>query len=112
MAPEGGACVAAAHRLKASGHIGPDDTVVLFDTGSGYKYTENMEPLWHDRTPVPSRPHAPRARRRAAPERGRDPVAQPPGPPLLSRAFVETAGAETIAFHLGSDVTTIDLDRP
>jgi threonine synthase len=66
MAPEGGACVAAAHRLKASGQIGPDDTVVLFDTGSGYKYTENMEPLWHDRTPVPPRPHAPRVRRRGA----------------------------------------------
>jgi threonine synthase len=47
MAPEGGACVAAAHKLRASGHIGADDTVVLFDTGSGYKYTENMEPLWH-----------------------------------------------------------------
>ncbi len=46
MAPEGGACVAAAHKLRASGHIGPDDTVVLFDTGSGYKYAENMEPLW------------------------------------------------------------------
>ena len=46
MAPEGGACVAAARKLKASGHLSPDDTVVLFDTGSGYKYVENMEPLW------------------------------------------------------------------
>ncbi len=47
MAPEGGACVAAARKLKASGHLSPDDTVVLLDTGSGYEYTENMEPLWH-----------------------------------------------------------------
>jgi threonine synthase len=46
MAPEGGACVAAAHKLKASGHLGPDDTVVIFDTGSGYKHTESLEPLW------------------------------------------------------------------
>jgi alanyl-tRNA synthetase len=33
------------------------------------------------------------------------------GQHLLSRAFVETAGAETVAFHLGEEVTTIDLDR-
>jgi threonine synthase len=47
LAPEGGACVAAARRLRASGHLSPDDTVVVFDTGSGYKYAESMEPLWH-----------------------------------------------------------------
>jgi threonine synthase len=41
MAPEGGACVAAARRLHASGYLSPDDTVVLFDTGTGYKYVEN-----------------------------------------------------------------------
>jgi threonine synthase len=46
MCPEGGACVAAARRLKASGHLSPDDTVVLFDTGTGYKYVENVAPLW------------------------------------------------------------------
>jgi threonine synthase len=46
MAPEGGACVAAARKLKASGHLSADDTVVLFDTGTAYKYVENMEPLW------------------------------------------------------------------
>ncbi len=46
MAPEGGACVAAARKLKASGHLSANDTVVLFDTGTAYKYVENMEPLW------------------------------------------------------------------
>jgi threonine synthase len=46
MAPEGGACVAAATRLRAAGHVAPDDSVVLFDTGTGYKYVENMAPLW------------------------------------------------------------------
>ena len=45
-APEGGACVAAARKLKASGHLSPDDTVVLFDTGTGYKYVENLAPVW------------------------------------------------------------------
>jgi len=46
MAPEGGACVAGARRLRQSGHLGPDDSVVLFNTGTGYKYVENMAPLW------------------------------------------------------------------
>jgi threonine synthase len=45
-APEGGACVAAARKLKASGHLSADDRVVVFGTGTGYKYVENMEPLW------------------------------------------------------------------
>jgi threonine synthase len=46
LAPEGGACVAALHKLKASGHLSADDTVVFFNTGTGYKYVENMAPLW------------------------------------------------------------------
>jgi alanyl-tRNA synthetase len=45
-------------------------------------------------------------------ERRRDHTQQHHGQHLLSRAFVEVAGAETIAFHLGAEVTTIDLDRP
>ena len=48
MAPESGACVAAARKLAASGQLSPDDNVVLFDTGTGYKYVENMAPLWGD----------------------------------------------------------------
>jgi alanyl-tRNA synthetase len=44
-------------------------------------------------------------------DRRRDHVQQHHGQHLLSRAFVEVAQAETIAFHLGSEVTTIDLDR-
>jgi threonine synthase len=46
MAPEGGACVAALRKLKSSGHLSPDDTIVAFNTGTGYKYVENMAPLW------------------------------------------------------------------
>ncbi len=44
-------------------------------------------------------------------ERRRDHVQQHHGQHLLSKAFVELAQAETAAFHLGSEDTTIDLDR-
>jgi threonine synthase len=39
-APEGAATVSAARKLAASGWIEPDETVVLFNTGTGYKYAE------------------------------------------------------------------------
>jgi threonine synthase len=39
-APEGAATVIGARKLAASGWIKPDDTVVLFNTGTGYKYAE------------------------------------------------------------------------
>lgn len=46
MAPEGGACVAALRKLHESGHLSPEDAIVLFNTGTGFKYVENMAPLW------------------------------------------------------------------
>ncbi len=39
-APEGAATVIGARKLAASGWIKPEETVVLFNTGTGYKYTE------------------------------------------------------------------------
>jgi threonine synthase len=39
-APEGGASLVAAQKLVAQGKIGREETVVLFNTGSGYKYAE------------------------------------------------------------------------
>lgn len=39
-APEGAATLAAAARLAREGWIGSDELVVLFNTGSGYKYAE------------------------------------------------------------------------
>jgi threonine synthase len=42
-APEGGAGLVAAARLLKENKIRPDETVVLFNTGSGYKYLE----AWH-----------------------------------------------------------------
>jgi threonine synthase len=46
MAPEGGACVAAARKLVAAGELRAGDCVVLFNTGTGFKYVDNMAPLW------------------------------------------------------------------
>jgi threonine synthase len=46
VCPEGGACVAALRKLKASGHLSADDVIVAFNTGTGFKYVENMAPLW------------------------------------------------------------------
>ena len=39
-APEGGACVAAARHLYATGFLRPDETTVIYNTGSGAKYAE------------------------------------------------------------------------
>ena len=40
IAPEGGACVAAARKLFASGFLKGDERVVIYNTGSGVKYLE------------------------------------------------------------------------
>jgi threonine synthase len=39
-APEGGAGLVAVRKLVDEGKIQADETVVLFNTGSGYKYLE------------------------------------------------------------------------
>ncbi|HET9314001.1 MAG TPA: alanyl-tRNA editing protein [Vicinamibacteria bacterium] len=44
-------------------------------------------------------------------QRRRDHMQQHHGQHLLSRAFVDTAGAPTVSFHLGADESSIDLDR-
>ena len=41
--PEGAATVVAARKLVAEKWIEPDDSVVLFNTGTGYKYSEAWE---------------------------------------------------------------------
>jgi alanyl-tRNA synthetase len=45
-------------------------------------------------------------------ERRQDHREQHSGQHLLTRAFIKVAGANTLSFHLGSDVATIDLDQP
>ena len=47
-APEGAATVAAVRKLEASGWIQPEETVVLFNTGSGYKYAEAWQQALKD----------------------------------------------------------------
>jgi threonine synthase len=42
-APEGAASLAAYRKLRASGFFSTDDTVVLFNTGSGLKYLEVID---------------------------------------------------------------------
>jgi len=42
-APEGAACLVAYRRLLASGFFKPQDTVVLFNTGSGLKYLDVLD---------------------------------------------------------------------
>jgi threonine synthase len=39
-APEGAASLVAYQKLRASGFLSADDTVVLFNTGSAYKYLD------------------------------------------------------------------------
>jgi threonine synthase len=38
LCPEGAACLSAARRLRARGWLGPDERVVVLNTGSGLKY--------------------------------------------------------------------------
>jgi threonine synthase len=45
-APEGGAALAAYQQLLASGFLTADDKVVLFNTGSGYKYLDVFAKYW------------------------------------------------------------------
>ncbi|MBI3666924.1 MAG: threonine synthase [Acidobacteria bacterium] len=40
-APEGAACVAAVGKLLQSGFLKRDETIVIYNTGAGYKYLEN-----------------------------------------------------------------------
>lgn len=56
-APEGAAALAAYRKLRANDFFGPDDTVVLFNTGSGLKYLDEIESR-----KTPARPQPPAAR--------------------------------------------------
>ena len=40
VAPEGGVCIAALKKLRQSGFLGRADRILIYNTGSGYKYLE------------------------------------------------------------------------
>ncbi|HUJ94020.1 MAG TPA: threonine synthase [Terriglobales bacterium] len=52
-APEGAAALAAYRKLRASGFFTADDTVVLFNTGSGLKYLDVIE-AWNRKNQRPA----------------------------------------------------------
>ena len=54
-APEGAACLVAYRKLRASGFFKAEDTVVLFNTGSGLKYLDVLDASV-GRTPPSARP--------------------------------------------------------
>jgi threonine synthase len=47
-APEGAATVVAAQKLRTAGKIRPEDRVVLFNTGCGYKYNEAWSAVFRE----------------------------------------------------------------
>lgn len=56
-------------------------------------------------------PAGPRVECRIDAARRRDHMQQHSGQHILSAAFVKEAGAQTTSFHLGAEISTIDLDR-
>jgi threonine synthase len=56
-APEGGAALAAYRKLRATGFFKPEDTVVLFNTGTGLKYLDILDASASvARAPLPAKP--------------------------------------------------------
>jgi threonine synthase len=53
-APEGAASLVAYEKLLANGFFTPDDTVVLFNTGSGLKYLDVLDTKDGERAPSPA----------------------------------------------------------
>ena len=60
-APEGGVALAAYEQLLASGFLTKKDKVVLFNTGSGYKYLDVFARYW-EVDAFPSAPRLPASR--------------------------------------------------
>jgi threonine synthase len=55
LSPEGAAATAAYDRLLASGFLTPSDRVVLFNTGSGLKYTDVIAEAMNLPRPAPAK---------------------------------------------------------
>jgi len=55
VAPEGAACIAAVGILLGSGFLKPDETIVVYNTGSGMKYLENYATRFDQGEPAEAR---------------------------------------------------------
>ena len=53
VAPEGGACIAALRKLRRSGFLTKNDRILIYNTGSGYKYLEAWAARWGASLPTP-----------------------------------------------------------
>ncbi len=53
VAPEGGACIAALSTLRSSGFLKKDDRILIYNTGSGYKYLDAWAEYYGARLPTP-----------------------------------------------------------
>ena len=53
VAPEGGACIAALATLRRSGFLAADDRILIYNTGSGYKYLEAWTSHYGASLPTP-----------------------------------------------------------
>ncbi len=62
-APEGAACLVAYRKLLASGFFRPEDTVVLFNTGTGLKYLDVLD-THVERTLMSAKPSDPKPKAR------------------------------------------------
>lgn len=61
-APEGAACLVAYRKLRASNFFSSEDTVVLFNTGSGLKYLDVLDPKIRNAAAEPTQAVKPAAR--------------------------------------------------
>ena len=51
VSPEGGACIAALRKLRQSGFLKKNDRILIYNTGSGYKYLEAWARHYGSRLP-------------------------------------------------------------
>ncbi|MBV9147420.1 MAG: alanyl-tRNA editing protein [Acidobacteria bacterium] len=73
-------------------------------------FEDEQGEVWHQTSKVI--PPGAQVRGRIDMERRRDHVQQHTGQHLLSAAFIQLLNAKTVSFHLGEQVSTIDLDTP
>jgi alanyl-tRNA synthetase len=96
----------------------PNDTGTLSDVGGRWRYQvvdviiDEQGTLWHvlDRPLDPAHKET-TARGQIDWDRRFDHMQQHTGQHILSQAFVQIDGIETVSFHLGEQLSTIDLDR-